>query len=344
MGGVRMKQLLRLVVSASVLGALLLVACGEREEPAKVEQAPSAQEVTEKAKEAVEETAAVQKQREEYEQRIEAKLEEYGEKLADLHSKAEGLEQQARADFDQKIQALQEKQQLALEKLAELKSAGSEAWEDMKSGVSAAMEDLDQTYQSVLSSLELPDIAESAGEAVSESAGKIAGEVAGKSVGESAAEIADEVAGEAAREVVGEVAGESAGKALVEAPGETAEVSEVITLKATLWEEHSKSAVTLTHKKHATEYGVACSECHHKYEDGKNVWKEGDPVQKCQECHTDPTIKGEKQLPPAQQKLNLKLAFHNNCQGCHRKLKMQDREKYADIPTTCAQCHPLEKE
>jgi hypothetical protein len=79
------------------------------------------------------------------------------------------------------------------------------------------------------------------------------------------------------------------------------------------------------------------------YKDGENVWKEGDPVQKCQECHNEPTIELEKKLPPDQQKLNLKLAFHNNCRGCHMNLKRADREKYKGIPTTCSQCHPQEK-
>ncbi len=284
-----MKQLVWLVVSASVLSTLLLVACGEREEPTKVEKAPSAKEVKEGAKEAVEEIAAhVQKQREEYERRIEAELEEYGKKLAELQSKVKGVEQQAKADFDQKIEALQKKQQLAHDKLEELKSAGSDAWKNMKSGVEAAMEELDRAYHRVLSSLELLSLGESA--------------------------------------------------------RESAEVPAVITLKATLWSEHTKSPVTFSHKKHSAEYKVACSECHHKYEDGKNVWNEGDPIQKCQECHTEPTIKGEKQLAPEKQKLNLKLAFHNNCQGCHKKLKMKDREKYADIPTTCTECHPPKKE
>ncbi len=284
-----MKQLVWLVVSASVWSTLLLVACGEREEPTKVEKAPSAKEVKEGAKEAVEEIAAhVQKQREEYERRIEAELEEYGKKLAELQSKAKGVEQQAKADFDQKIEALQKKQQLAHEKLEELKSAGSDTWKNMKSGVEAAMEELDRAYHRVLSSLKLLSLGESA--------------------------------------------------------RESAEVPAVIALKATLWSEHTKSPVTFSHKKHSAEYKVACSECHHKYEDGKNVWNEGDPVQKCQECHTERTIKGEKQLPPEKQKLNLKLAFHNNCQGCHKKLKMKDREKYADIPTTCVECHPRKKE
>ncbi|MFP3869518.1 MAG: cytochrome c3 family protein [Syntrophobacteria bacterium] len=122
-----------------------------------------------------------------------------------------------------------------------------------------------------------------------------------------------------------------------------ADVPDVITLEDTLWSEHTKSPVTFFHKKHSEEYSIACDECHHVYKDGENVWKEGDPVQKCHECHTEPTVTGERRLSEEQQKLNLKLAFHNNCMGCHRELKMQDREKYKDIPTMCSQCHPMEK-
>lgn len=121
------------------------------------------------------------------------------------------------------------------------------------------------------------------------------------------------------------------------------EVPDVITIQAKLWKKHTKSPVTFSHKKHSAEYKVECTECHHVYKEGKNTWKEGDKVQRCMECHTEPTIKGEKKLPEAQQKLNLKLAFHNNCQGCHKNLKRKDREKYSEIPVTCIKCHPKEK-
>jgi hypothetical protein len=124
--------------------------------------------------------------------------------------------------------------------------------------------------------------------------------------------------------------------------GAAQEAPDTFVIKATLWKEHTKSGVEFSHKKHATEYGGKCTECHHVYKDGKNVFKEGDKVQKCQECHNEPTIKGEKKLPDAQQKLNLKLAFHGNCQGCHKDLKKKDKAKYANIPTTCIKCHPKE--
>lgn len=115
-----------------------------------------------------------------------------------------------------------------------------------------------------------------------------------------------------------------------------------ITLKPGLWPSLTKTPVQFSHKKHAEEYKVACDHCHHVYKDGKNVWKQGDPVQKCEKCHTEATVQGEKKLPPDQQKLNLKLAYHNNCVACHQKLKKEKADSKA--PVTCAQCHPGAKE
>jgi hypothetical protein len=114
-----------------------------------------------------------------------------------------------------------------------------------------------------------------------------------------------------------------------------------ITIKAGLWATPTKAPVHFTHKKHAEDYKIACAECHHVYKDGKNVWKDSDPVDKCEKCHNEPTIEGEKKLSPEQQKLNLKLAFHNNCQTCHQKLKKDKPDTKA--PVTCAGCHPAQK-
>lgn len=93
----------------------------------------------------------------------------------------------------------------------------------------------------------------------------------------------------------------------------------------------TKAAVEYTHKKHAETYKIACSECHHVFKDGKNVWKQGDKVQKCNECHKA-EAKGKQ--------LELQLAFHKNCKDCHTKLKTEGKKTG---PTTCAQCHPVEK-
>lgn len=34
-----------------------------------------------------------------------------------------------------------------------------------------------------------------------------------------------------------------------------------------------KPGVGFTHKKHSVDYKITCTDCHHDYKDGKNVWK-----------------------------------------------------------------------
>jgi hypothetical protein len=121
-----------------------------------------------------------------------------------------------------------------------------------------------------------------------------------------------------------------------------ADAPDVIQIQSSLWKELTKGPVEFTHKKHSTDYKGTCTECHHVIKDGKNTWKEGDPVQKCQECHNEPTIQGEKKLSPDQQKVNLKIAFHDNCQGCHKKIKKDKPDTTA--PVTCTGCHKTAKQ
>ena len=112
---------------------------------------------------------------------------------------------------------------------------------------------------------------------------------------------------------------------------------ETITIKPSIWKTFTKPPVTFSHKKHVTEDKIACNQCHMIMKDGKNVWKEGDPVEKCEKCHTEPTAQMEYKLTPEQKKLNLKLSFHNLCITCHRKIKGQ--HPTANAPIVCAGCH-----
>ncbi|MFW6147910.1 MAG: cytochrome c3 family protein [Thermodesulfobacteriota bacterium] len=89
-----------------------------------------------------------------------------------------------------------------------------------------------------------------------------------------------------------------------------------------------KAAVEFDHKKHV-DAQLACTQCHHVYEDGKNVWKEGDPVQKCSACHDPEESKGNVK--------KLMLAFHTNCMGCHKEM---DKAGKTTGPTRkCNDCH-----
>lgn len=127
-----------------------------------------------------------------------------------------------------------------------------------------------------------------------------------------------------------------------------ADAPDVIKMESPLWEKHTQPIVAFSHKKHSTDYKLACTECHHEYQDGKNVWKEGDPVKKCEECHniaTNPKSdkEGYRKLSRDEKKLTLYWAIHENCKDCHTKLKRKDRAKYRDIPTSCFKCHPKKK-
>jgi hypothetical protein len=100
-------------------------------------------------------------------------------------------------------------------------------------------------------------------------------------------------------------------------------------IKSDAFPKFKKGAVRFSHKKHTIDYKIACNECHHVYKDGKNVYKEGDPVQKCSACH-DP-VKSEGAVK------KLMLAYHRNCQGCHKELIKAG--KNTGPTTKCNDCH-----
>jgi len=91
-----------------------------------------------------------------------------------------------------------------------------------------------------------------------------------------------------------------------------------------------KDPVTLTHLNHMEDYEVACTECHHDYQEGKNVWEEGNPVKKCAACH-DP-VKNQEKIK------KLSIAYHKNCKGCHRELARTGITKDAPYKK-CTDCH-----
>lgn len=95
------------------------------------------------------------------------------------------------------------------------------------------------------------------------------------------------------------------------------------------YKKDKKGPVEFSHKKHSAEYKLACTDCHHVYKDGKNVWKEGDYVDKCSKCH-DPKKKDGKIM-------KLQNAYHRNCKNCH---KAEIKKGKKDAPyRKCNDCH-----
>jgi hypothetical protein len=123
----------------------------------------------------------------------------------------------------------------------------------------------------------------------------------------------------------------------------TQQAPDSVTMESKVFKKHKKALVTFSHKKHNVDYKIGCADCHHVYKDGKNVWKEGDAVQKCDACHSEakaPKAKeGEPKLSKAEQiKKYYYSAIHENCAGCHKANKKKGLEKPG--PTSCTECHP----
>jgi class III cytochrome C family protein len=90
-----------------------------------------------------------------------------------------------------------------------------------------------------------------------------------------------------------------------------------------------KGGVTLTHALHVSKYGVPCAGCHHDYRDGKNVWKQGDPVKPCAECHDPLKKQGDV--------MKLQNSYHKNCKGCHKDLSKEGKK--TGPYKKCSECH-----
>jgi len=87
-----------------------------------------------------------------------------------------------------------------------------------------------------------------------------------------------------------------------------------------------KGPVLFRHQPHDVA-GLACTACHHDYVQGRNVWRQGQPVAACEDCH---------QVQPRPDRLDLKNAFHRRCKGCHLKMRQQARRTG---PIRCEDCH-----
>ena len=108
------------------------------------------------------------------------------------------------------------------------------------------------------------------------------------------------------------------------------DVPDEIVIKNEGYKKITKGPVKFHHKKHAVDYKLACTECHHVYKDGKNVWKEGDPVEKCSKCHDPQKDQGKAK--------KLQNAFHKNCKDCHKEVVKKNKEAKAPFKK-CNECH-----
>jgi len=102
----------------------------------------------EKKEEAVEDLTEKKRS---YERRIEAELHEWATKIDVLKAKAEASKTEAKNIYIEQIEDLKSKQELAIQKLHQLRESGVDAWEDIKSGLDEAVTDLGKAIKDALS-------------------------------------------------------------------------------------------------------------------------------------------------------------------------------------------------
>jgi hypothetical protein len=99
---------------------------------------------------------------------------------------------------------------------------------------------------------------------------------------------------------------------------------EVMTLDSKALGPHQRPLVTFQHEKHSQ--NMECQTCHHDYDKYmNNNFEDGAP---CAKCH-QPRATAKNRVP-------LRLAFHQECKGCHNTLL--ERGTPAG-PVMCGQCH-----
>lgn len=105
--------------------------------------ASNAQQMAARPKEKAE---AGTSERQQYQEKIEAKLRELDREIAALKAETAKQGKDAGKEVDQQIPELERKYEAARQKYEKLKTASQGAWQDMKVGIDAAVKDLQAAY------------------------------------------------------------------------------------------------------------------------------------------------------------------------------------------------------
>jgi hypothetical protein len=94
-------------------------------------------------------TRAATQAKEDFEMRLKASLAEMEKEIDRLHEKGHALKDEAKARWREKMADLEAKQQVARDKLVEVRKSTGEAWGHMEKGAQAAWEDVRKAFQEV---------------------------------------------------------------------------------------------------------------------------------------------------------------------------------------------------
>jgi hypothetical protein len=136
--------------SSWLLSAAMMVSCaGCAEAPVEhTVRKVTAEDVrrdTEKAADTA--TRAATQAKEDFEMRLKAGLAEMEKEIDRLHEKGDALKDEAKARWAEKMADLEAKQQVARDKLVEVRKSTGEAWGHMEKGAQAAWDDVRTAFQ-----------------------------------------------------------------------------------------------------------------------------------------------------------------------------------------------------
>ena len=90
-------------------------------------------------------------QKDQYVQKLHAKLDEWNAEIDRLKARADKAEAESRIEYQNQIQYLQQRRREAEKKIDELRGAGEGAWEDLKAGVQLAWNSMEEAVKSARS-------------------------------------------------------------------------------------------------------------------------------------------------------------------------------------------------
>ena len=137
----------RFVWMLMLVGLFAVLGCEQKSAdraPGKV----TSEDVRRDAGQAVETaTEYSQQTKEEFQKKLETRLNELDAEIAKLREKGRDLKDDAKAKWDQKMTELETKRDAARAKLAEVRDSSAEAWKDIQKGAQSAWDELDKAFR-----------------------------------------------------------------------------------------------------------------------------------------------------------------------------------------------------
>ncbi len=138
---------MRKLYAMAVFAGVLLVGCSNTREEAREEASRTGEAAREAGQDV---SAAAKRDREEFQRRTEARLDEFGRKIDEMQTKAKNATGAAKAKWDREVAELEDERRAARAKYNEMKNSADNNWESFKDEVSRSVDKVESVYNRVL--------------------------------------------------------------------------------------------------------------------------------------------------------------------------------------------------